>query len=115
MADATNIHSVRRAIIGILALMFLTASVVLYIGDDSFSISEQLRGSLVRIGAILAVLWIAYPDLSRLRPASMVAVVIAIVLVLRWPRLLPVVLIGLALFAILKPREKKPQRPVTRA
>jgi hypothetical protein len=58
----------------------------------------------LRLGAIMAVWWLAYPDLRRL-PAWLLASMPVLVIVLaRWPRYIFLVVPLIVILAVLKPR-----------
>jgi hypothetical protein len=102
-----------RPTVGILALLLLVSGgifLALSAEDDSWQTSAA---GCLRVGAILAVLWLALPEVTR--PVSrwiLLAVVVGIFLVARRPQLIVLALVFLAGVAILRPRLKSyAQRP----
>lgn len=105
-----------RPTVGILALLLLIIGAVLYLaqydsGLGSSDNYEQLQAACLRIGAILGVIWLAHPELSRLSPWMLGAVLVSLLVVMRWPKLLIPALIALVAVAILKPRNKRSNQP----
>jgi hypothetical protein len=97
----------RRHVLGIVALLLLAVSVGFWVwvpGDE-----YQIVWSVVRIGTVLAALWLAYDELLRLPVWLWVAVpvvVAAIIFHAKWLLLaVPVVVI----LAILRPRSRTPK------
>jgi len=94
----------RRHAIGTIALLLLLGAVVLWIWPVQWGGDEALLGALVRVGAVMAALWLAYPDVKRL-PAWVLATVPLLLVVLalrpRWFLILLPIVIALA---ILRPR-----------
>lgn len=96
----------RRHAIGILAVVLLVLGVVLYFTTDKTSSAmNDLEAACLRIGPLLAVIWLAYEQLKRI-PVWLWCTLPVIVLVaatrLRWMLWLLVPLI--VAVAILKPR-----------
>lgn len=54
----------QRGIIGAVALVCLALGIVLYSYSDE---SAGISGSLVRVGLFLGALWLALPDLAKLK------------------------------------------------
>jgi hypothetical protein len=96
-----------RPTVGILALVLLVAGgifLVLSAEDDSW---QNAAAGCLRVGAILAVLWLALPEVTRpLGRWILVAVVVGIFLVAKRPQLIVLALVFLAGVAILRPRLK---------
>ncbi len=66
-----------------------------------------LRAAFFRVGALMAVLWVAYPDVRRI-PAWILAVVpLLMAIVALRPRLFPYVIPVILLIAFLRPRKRK--------
>lgn len=98
--------SIRRLIVGILAVVLFVAggAVWAFVPGGSDSVVTM---TCWRLGAVLAVWWLAYPDLIRLPGWMVVIVLLTIPMVLRWPKILLVLLPALAIVAIIKPRRRK--------
>lgn len=94
----------RRHVIGILAFVMLFTAVVLWFQGNQEGLAYQLEVNSLRVGALLAVLWLAYADLHRIPPwlwATFVPMLVVIVLKPRW---LIIILPAAFLLAILHPR-----------
>ncbi|NQU23175.1 MAG: hypothetical protein HQ567_18000 [Candidatus Nealsonbacteria bacterium] len=95
----------RRHAIGILAIVLLPAGIYLALqpiqGDG---LLVGLDAACMRVGALMAVLWLAYPQIHRL-PAWIWAAIPALVIVLaRWPKWFFVALPIVIALVILRPR-----------
>lgn len=99
-----------RPTVGVIALVLLGLAVVLTFSSSSGHGAVQFGAACARIGAIMATLWLALPELQRLPRWAVPAVLVALVVVLRFPKLLPVVLIALLAVAILRPRSRAAAR-----
>ncbi len=55
----------QRAAIGVIGVLCIAAGIGLSFTDNT---SESLRGILVRVGLILAVTWLAFPQLKKVTP-----------------------------------------------
>lgn len=98
----------RRHVIGLITGVLFLAALYLSLWPLEGSANNQfLLGALVRVGALMAVIWLAYHELCRL-PAWLWAVLPALLAVAavrpRWFLLALPIVIALA---ILKPRMKK--------
>ncbi|MGD0897084.1 MAG: hypothetical protein ABR915_04565 [Thermoguttaceae bacterium] len=93
----------RRHILGILALLLLAAAAVLALWPGAGG-CQQFELFCWRLGTVLAVWWLAYPDLRRL-PAWLLGALPVVAIVLVWrPRYVLLVIPVLVVLAILKPR-----------
>jgi hypothetical protein len=100
-----------RPTVGVLAILLLVAGGVMYFGGHDEGTAGQVQGALVRVGVLLATLWLAQPELSRMRPWMAILLVAALVGVVFFRRLLIPLLVVAVLVAILRPR---PPRASTR-
>jgi hypothetical protein len=92
-------ESMRRALLGLLALVLLATGLIAWGGAN-----ETISGTSLRLGIVLALVWLAWPQLRRL-PVWIVAVVgVALVLAMRWPKLLWGLLPLAVLLWLLRPR-----------
>jgi hypothetical protein len=94
----------RRHILGILAILLLLGGVVFLIwppGEGEVQI--QLESACWRIGACLAALWLAYPDLLRVPRWFWLTLPVLIVILAKWPRLFLLLIPVLILYAIFRP------------
>ena len=89
----------RRAILGLLALgMFAGALVV---GRWSPG-NDGVAAFCWRFGAIAAAAWLAYDDVQRLPNWFIVLLPVLLVVLIRWPRLLLVMLPFLAIWVVIQ-------------
>ena len=96
----------RRHAIGIIAVLLLGTAGVLWLWPIAGDGSLGLRAACLRVGVLMAVLWIAYTDVQRI-PAWILGVVpVLIALVALRPRLFPYVFPIVICIAILRPRKK---------
>ena len=95
-----------RPTVGILAIVLLVAGGLMYFGGYDEGPAEQIQGAFLRIGVLLTALWLAHPELSRMRPWMVIVFVAALVGVVFVRRLLVPLLIVAVLVAILRPRTK---------
>lgn len=108
MPSTSQPGSFRRHAVGGLAIVFLAAGIGLWLFPIHGAGYEQAWSIGLRIGVVLGLYWLAYPEIQRLPgwlwlvvPLVLLAVVIR---PLRWLLLL---LLPLAiLLALLRPREK---------
>lgn len=99
----------RRHIVGVLAILMLLAGGVMYFAGYNEG-NELLQAAFLRVGAVLATLWIAHPELSRMRPSMVILFVAALVGVVFVRRLLVPLLIVALLIAVLRPKNKTGRR-----
>ncbi|HOM18651.1 MAG TPA: hypothetical protein PK777_02315 [Thermoguttaceae bacterium] len=90
----------RRTAVGLSALALLAGAAVFQ--WSSFT-NEALAGALVRTGAVLAAVWLAYDALQRIRLLNLVGVPLLVLLVLfsrtaKWLLLIVPLVLLLALF-----------------
>ncbi|HEX4128557.1 MAG TPA: hypothetical protein VHZ24_00855 [Pirellulales bacterium] len=103
---------VNRTTVGILAVVLLAIGIATVSFAPPTSMYEQLASAGLRLGAVLAMLWIALPDLQAARKRWLVmgllAVVALIVVVPRIPvaKLLPLLAIVWIAFAWVRPRRR---------
>jgi len=98
-----------RPLVGILAIVLLAIGGVLLVWRPIES--EAFTSAFVRIGLVLAALWLALPDTRR--PASrwlMIGVLLLAVLLAIRPKLIPLAVVILIAMAILRPRSHPRQR-----
>ncbi len=94
----------RRRIIGILAIVSLAVTVVLSLMPAGHGY-EGIEPFTSRLGAVMAVWWLAYPDLRRLPPWMLVGILIMLVLMMWRPgKFLLLFIPVLIVLAILRPR-----------
>ena len=94
----------RRHAIGIIALVLLLAAVVFKIWPPPWSGDILAEGAFVRVGAIMAALWLAYPDVKRLPPWLLGAIPLLVVLLAAYRKVFLILFPIVIALAILKPR-----------
>jgi hypothetical protein len=93
-----------RPTIGILALVLLTAGFLLWVLAEESEDIYLWIGACLRVGAVMATLWFALPQLQRMPPVLVTMVVVFCLIVAIRPRLfLLAFLIALA-YGFLRPR-----------
>ncbi len=93
-----------RPTVGVLAIALLAAGGTMYLGSYEEGNAGLLQAAFLRVGAMLAMLWLALPELRRMRPWMAIVLVSALVGIVFVRRLiLPLLLLGV-LVAILRPR-----------
>ncbi len=93
----------RRHILGILATASFLGAIALWLWPAG-GYSPLLEATAWRMGALLAVWWLAYPDFRRLSGWLLVALPVALVIVLVRPKLVILAIPVLIVLALLKPR-----------
>jgi hypothetical protein len=93
----------RRHILGILAMAFLLAAAALWFSAPGGQY-PLLEGMAWRVGALLAVWWLAYPDLDRLPGWLLLALPAMVLLVLYRPKVILLLIPALIVLALLRPR-----------
>jgi len=93
----------RRHAIGIIALVLLLLAVVFWIWPPPWSGDLFARGAFVRVGAIMAALWLAYPEVKRLPPWLLAAIPLLLVILAVRPRWFLIALPIVIALAILRP------------
>ncbi|MBN2021430.1 MAG: hypothetical protein JW809_01430 [Pirellulales bacterium] len=92
----------RRHAIGIIAIGLLAAA----LGFWATGTHQAVEFAFLRVGAVLAVLWVAYPDLRRLPAWMLVAAPVVLTLVALRPRRFLILLPILIAVAVLRPRRR---------
>jgi hypothetical protein len=98
-----------RLTIGLFALVLFVAAFFLH--DSEGQTLSAAGGACVRVGVVMALWWLAFPQVERIPRWLAVATGLVLLVVLRWPRLalvaIPLLLV-LWLLGPRKPREKSP-------
>lgn len=94
----------RRPMIGIIALVLLTAAVVLAVRPLDWGGHQALLAACVRVGAVMTALWLAYPQVSRLPKWIVPTVLIAAIVVAIRPKLIVIAVPLLVALVVLRPR-----------
>lgn len=102
----------QRHVLGVLALGLLAAGgiyALVYDGDPSQS---PYLAACWRMGIVFAAVWLALPQLAGLRLFRnrlwMGGLAVLVIVLWRWPRLLPAIVLALLVLAILRPRTRPP-------
>ncbi len=88
-----------RIALGLIALVCLVVGGVLYGGPQ-----EALAGSLLRVGAVLGLFLLAWPQVRRVRPWTLALGAGTLLLVMYRPKLLWAVIPLAAILWLLRPR-----------
>ncbi|HEV3343752.1 MAG TPA: hypothetical protein VG125_25490 [Pirellulales bacterium] len=97
-----------RPTVGLIALVLLAGGASCYLLGWG---SAALESAFWRVGVVLALVWLALPELLRVRNKFLLAAFLAVVLVAALkPRLLPFALLFCVLYAILRPRRRPDHR-----
>ena len=99
-----------RPTVGVLAIILLVGGFAMYLAGYDEGNAFLLQAALLRVGALLAALWLAHPELSRMRPWMAILFVAELVGVVFVRRLLVPVLIVAVLVALLRPRTGRDNR-----
>ncbi len=97
-----------RAKVGILAIVLLLAALILATVPQQTDQTAMWAAACQRVGFLLAVMWLALPELQRLSPWYAVAVVGVLIVMARFPRYLVAAVIVAILFLFLRPRMQSP-------
>jgi energy-converting hydrogenase Eha subunit C len=95
--------AIHRPTLGIGAALLLAAAGVVFLCRPS---DEMLFASLLRAGLLMAVLWLAYPQLDVLRSWLLLGVVLvgAVILLFKSPKALALFLVALIVALRFRPR-----------
>jgi hypothetical protein len=97
----------QRRILGIAALVFLLAAGVLWFCRPGM---QAELGFFARMGMILVAAWLAYDDVQRLPGWLLVLLPVVLVVLVRWPRLLllliPALVVWVILQRVVSPRQR---------
>jgi hypothetical protein len=88
----------QRVILGVGAVLSLLVAVAVHFWWPQ---AEATSAFCWRSAAVLAAAWLAYPDVQRLPNWLLVTVPVVLIVLVRWPRLLLVLLPLLIVWAIL--------------
>jgi hypothetical protein len=97
----------RRTMIGIIALALLAIGAILFFvpGDQAYA----WMGACLRVGPVMCLLWLAWPQLSRIHPWLIFAALAATVVLLIFaknPRIWAIALLILLVVARLRPGQR---------
>jgi hypothetical protein len=89
----------QRRILGTAAILFLLAAAALWWWRPGMDVELAFFG---RMGAVLVAAWLAYDDVQRLPGWLLLVLPVVLIVVVRWPRLLVLLIPALVLWAILR-------------
>jgi hypothetical protein len=96
----------QRTILGLISVACFVAAAVLFARetgvDDSFA-----RSIAIRIGLITFAWWLAYPDFAKMPKWMMVVFAVLVLVVAVRPKLIPLAILALIAYAVLRPRVKR--------
>ena len=95
----------RRHVLGLLAMvfLFLAGALLLWGGEQT----AGYEGMAWRVGTLMAVWWLAYPDIRRLPAWLLIAVPLLVVILAVRPRLALVLVPIVLLIALVRPRRRQ--------
>jgi hypothetical protein len=101
-----------RPTVGVIAAVLLLVGAIGQVGHFSEG-TQNVTVAFLRVGTVLAVVWLALPQTRKLKSKFWMAAIVAVAGALVWRRqLIPFLLAFIFIVAILRPRiQKKPPRP----
>jgi len=94
-----------RPTLGVIALVLLVAGGAGQIWQSSDAGVQQVFNAFWRVGFVLATLWLALPQTRQLpNKLLLIAIVVTAVVLATRPKILPILLGFMLLFALLRPR-----------
>jgi hypothetical protein len=87
----------QRRILGTAAVLFLLSALVLWLWQPDMEVQLAFFS---RMGAVLAAAWFAYDDVQRLPNWLLLVSPVVLIVVVRWPRLLLLLIPALLLYAL---------------
>lgn len=100
----------QRILIGIIAVALLSGALIFWLWPPEGTFGQQFQAACWRIGAVMAMWWLAYDEVRRL-PAWLAAALPILVIVFFVQRKLLIVAIPVVIvMAILKPKPKRVKR-----
>jgi hypothetical protein len=89
----------QRRILGIAAVVFLLLGGAIWLCRPEWDVELAF---FIRMGAILVAAWLAYEDVQRLPGWILVTLPVVLIVLVRWPRLLLLLIPALAVWMILQ-------------
>jgi hypothetical protein len=89
----------QRRILGVAAVVSLLAAVVLWWWRPEMRVELAF---FTRMGAVLVAAWLAYDDVQRLPGWVLLVLPVVLIVVVRWPRLLWLLIPALVVLAIVR-------------
>lgn len=101
----------RRHVLGILSILFLLVGLVLYFEPSLLAGDATMWSGIgVRVGTVLAVIWLAYPHLEVLPKSFILVIILSGVILARWKQVFPVAIVIIVAIMILRPRTPRKGR-----
>lgn len=101
-----------RATIGLFAILLLAVGMIARASSDETLAAAS--GASLRVGVVMAIWWLAYPQAKYIPRWLSVACVVTLLLVMRWPKLLLVAIPLLAVLWFLGPRARRDEAAAKR-
>lgn len=95
-----------RPTVGVIAVVLLGTWAAIHGLGRASGDWHTLATACWRVGLVMAVLWLALPQTRRLQPWLVGTLLAGAILVAIRPKLIPLALVVLVLFAVLRPRRK---------
>lgn len=98
----------QRNVIGVSAVVLMIAAAALYVTDPGWLTDSDLPMQFVKMSILLGVVWLAWPQ--AFRPTSLLflgAVLATLIVVTRFPKVIPFLIVAIVAIAILRPRLAK--------
>lgn len=97
-----------RLKIGLVAVVLLVASFSLWIWGQDDSQTRQWQSACFRVGLVMGVIWLAYPELKRVENRILLGGLFIIAIVAAWrPMFLPYVIGALAAIWFILPKQQR--------
>ncbi|HQU45854.1 MAG TPA: hypothetical protein PK867_23770 [Pirellulales bacterium] len=94
-----------RPTVGLIALALLAGAAACWLFGYG---SAAIEGAFWRVGLVMGLLWLALPDLLRVRHKFWLFVFLAVMsMAVVRPKLLPLALLFCVIYAVLRPRSAK--------
>jgi len=93
--------------IGTIAIALLATALALSLGIGGEQAAETWTGAFLRVGLVLAGVWLALPQLRSLPPWATILGMGLLLVLARWPRYFIVALVVAALVALIRPRQPR--------
>jgi hypothetical protein len=88
----------RRTILGILALFLLLGALICWIWTPESNAGREWQTVSARFGPLLAILWLAYPELQRIPRWFWLVIPVALFVVIKFPK---TILLGIPILFVL--------------
>ncbi|HUS40254.1 MAG: hypothetical protein WBF93_18535 [Pirellulales bacterium] len=104
-----------RTLLGILAILILAIGIPCYIWYPASGTTQAWIASAIRIGATLCAVWLAQPQLKQMSPTVWIGIVVVVIVIARFPKVAIFLIAALIVLAILRPRGRRTNKPVSDA